>query len=96
MEIGKIHKTLPQLFESHPQFDVAVVNSPRNGLGPQCIEQVSKFSPRSIVHIASFNDHLLDDLKSFAHHQYRAVFVEPFDTHPGTPYFEVLCYLIRR
>jgi 23S rRNA (uracil1939-C5)-methyltransferase len=91
VEVGKIAHTLSSMPLTN--CDVAVVSSPRNGCGLEMIKKLAGFSAKNIIYTSSFNEHMIDDLKYFAQNNYRPVFVEPFDTHPGTPYFEVLCYL---
>lgn len=91
VEIGKVAKSLTAL--SADKCDVAVVNAPRLGVGEEAIEKLVNYSPSHVVYVSSFHDQLFEDLQHFSKHNYIPVFIEPFDTHPGTSYFEVLCYL---
>lgn len=91
VEIGKINEKLSQL--PLASCSAVVVSVPRNGLKDEVIEKLCTYSPQQILFVGSFNEHMVDNLKCFAKNKYRTLFVEPFDTHPGTAYFEVLCYL---
>ncbi|MES2613989.1 MAG: 23S rRNA (uracil(1939)-C(5))-methyltransferase RlmD [Bdellovibrionota bacterium] len=93
VECGKISKTLPAITPSLQTCEAIIITAPRSGIDTSLIETVTKLSPKHIIFVSSFHEHMGSDLKVFAQNNYTPLFVEPFDTHPGTPYFEVLCYL---
>jgi 23S rRNA (uracil1939-C5)-methyltransferase len=94
VEVGKINSLLDNLSNTFDKMDVVIVSAPRAGVPTDVIQKIAKFSPKCILFSSSFNDQLIDDLKIFDKIKYRPVFIEPFDTHPATPYFESLTYLV--
>jgi 23S rRNA (uracil1939-C5)-methyltransferase len=90
---GKLSSSLAKLKAAQSTCDVAVVTVPRAGIKDDVLAALAEFGPRHMVLVSSFHDEFFESLKTLKKQGYQALMIEPFDTHPGTPYFEVLCYL---
>ncbi len=91
--LGKLYSSLCTLQETSVQ--VCVAHAPRYGLGDSLVGRLCAFAPSQIIYTSSFTDKMCEDLKLFSNYNYYPVFIEPFDTYPGTANFDVLCYLKR-
>lgn len=95
---GKAEDILPKLIQEKriQKTDIVVMNPPKQGCGSIAIEHIKKLEPKVIFYLSSFFETMFKDLKSFVNDGYRPVFFEPYDTLPGTPNYEVLCYLVKK
>jgi 23S rRNA (uracil1939-C5)-methyltransferase len=94
---GDIEKKLAEVIAEKNLLtvDVIFLNPHKEGCGVSLAEKVASLKPKSIFYISSFLDTLVQDLKHLKAHHYTPLFLEPFDSLPGTSNYDVLCYLTR-
>ncbi len=94
---GDVEKKLAEVIAEKNLLtvDVIFLNPHKEGCGVSLAEKVASLKPKSIFYISSFLDTLVQDLKHLKAHHYTPLFLEPFDSLPGTSNYDVLCYLTR-
>ncbi len=92
---GKAEEVLPAWREANPSeaVDVIVVDPPRKGCDPECLETMLRISPARIVYVSCDPATLSRDLKILCAGGYRIQAVQPVDMFPGTVHVETVCCL---
>lgn len=75
-------------------FDVAVLDPPRTGLGPDVCRELLRIGPRRIIYVSCNPLTQIEDLLALAPH-YAARFLRGYDMFPHTPHVETLAVLDR-
>ena len=99
--VGKAEEVLPQFYDNafteeqmamrHP--DVIVVDPPRKGCDPDCLDTMIKMHPERIVYVSCDSATLARDLKILCDAGYQLKRVRPVDQFPHTVHVEVACAL---
>lgn len=100
-QLGPVSQSLHNLHTSPGSAfgpTVAVISAPpRFSLGAAEVEALGLLRPHSLVYLSAFEgEKIQQDADAFAKIGYRLKFLEPYDTQPGTSYFDVLCYFDRQ
>ena len=75
------------------QPDVVVVDPPRKGCDPKCLETIVKISPARVVYVSCDSATLARDLKYLCERGYEVRAVQPVDMFPQTVHVETVCLL---
>lgn len=87
-EIGE--ESLPPILRrARFPFDV-LLDPPRNGCSEGVVDLIADFGPRRILHLFCNIELVGRDLRHWQSLGYRPVFVQPFDSFPGTAHVEVM------
>ena len=81
--VGKAEEVLPEQYErNHVHADVIVVDPPRKGCDPVCLETILKMAPERVVYVSCDSATLARDVKFLEENGYRAMRVRPVDMFP--------------
>lgn len=81
--VGKAEEVLPEQYErNHVHADVIVVDPPRKGCDPVCLETILKMAPERVVYVSCDSATLARDVKFLEENGYRATRVRPVDMFP--------------
>lgn len=81
--VGKAEEVLPEQYErNHVRADVIVVDPPRKGCDPVCLETILKMAPERVVYVSCDSATLARDVKFLEENGYRATRVRPVDMFP--------------
>lgn len=96
--VGKAEEVLPAWYREHQTpADVIVVDPPRRGCDPVCLETILAMSPERIVYVSCDPATLARDLKILcADGRYRLQQAQPVDMFPQTAGVETVCLLSNR
>lgn len=75
------------------QPDVVVVDPPRKGCDPKCLETIVKISPARVVYVSCDSATLARDLKYLCERGYEVRAVQPVDMFPQTVHVETVVQL---
>ena len=95
--VGKAEEVLPEFYEnntggmSHP--DVIVVDPPRKGCDPACLDTMLKMQPERIVYVSCDSATLARDLRILCDGGYELKRVRPVDQFSHTVHVETVCLL---
>ena len=95
--VGKAEEVLPEFYEnntgdmSHP--DVIVVDPPRKGCDPACLDTMLKMQPERIVYVSCDSATLARDLRILCDGGYELKRVRPVDQFGHTVHVETVCLL---
>lgn len=78
-----------------PDATAVVIDPPRKGCSPEFLEQLFRFSPKSVVYVSCDPATQMRDLASFRQQGYRLTRVQPFDLFPQTRHLECVVSLVR-
>ena len=92
---GEVEKLLPSLAQGGLRPDVAVLDPPRRGCGPEVPEAVSEMTVPRLVYVSCDPGTLARDLGRLAALGYRVEEVQPVDMFPWTHHTEVIILLQR-
>ena len=103
--VGKAEDLMTELFEESLHFareypemlhpDCIVVDPPRKGCDPSCLESMLHLSPERIVYVSCDPGTLARDLAFLARGGYRIEKVQPVDQFPHTTHVETVCLMSR-
>lgn len=94
--VGKAEEVLPEQYErNHVHADVIVVDPPRKGCDPVCLETILKMAPERVVYVSCDSATLARDVKSLEENGYRAMRVRPVDMFPMGGHCECVVKLER-
>lgn len=92
--VGKAEEILPEQFEkNHIYADVIVVDPPRKGCDPLCLDTMVKMAPRRIVYVSCDPATLARDLKRLGESGYEVVRGRMVDMFAQTGHIETVCLL---
>ena len=92
--VGKAEEVLPEQYErNHVHADVIVVDPPRKGCDPVCLETILKMAPERVVYVSCDSATLARDVKFLEENGYRAMRVRPVDMFPMGGHCETVCLL---
>lgn len=81
--VGKAEEVLPEQYErNHVHADVIVVDPPRKGCDPVCLETILKMAPERVVYVSCDSATLARDVKFLEENGYRAMRVRSVDMFP--------------
>ncbi|MBO5999637.1 MAG: 23S rRNA (uracil(1939)-C(5))-methyltransferase RlmD [Lachnospiraceae bacterium] len=93
---GAAEDLLPQVADGMTgSVDVVVIDPPRKGLDPDCIDTIIKAQPKRIVYVSCDSSTLSRDISLFAKGGYRPQIVQPVDMFPQTVHVESVVKLTR-
>lgn len=96
-QVGKVEEVLPAYVEKTGDVpDVVVVDPPRKGCDPRCLETILKVRPERVVYVSCDPATLARDLKILREGGYRLRAVQPFDQFPNSVHVETVALLIRQ
>lgn len=94
--VGKAEEVLPEQYErNHVRADVIVVDPPRKGCDPVCLETILKMAPERVVYVSCDSATLARDVKFLGENGYRATRVRPVDMFPMGGHCECVVKLER-
>lgn len=94
--VGKAEEVLPEQYErNHVRADVIVVDPPRKGCDPVCLETILKMAPERVVYVSCDSATLARDVKFLEENGYRATRVRPVDMFPMGGHVETVCLMSR-
>lgn len=94
--VGKAEEVLPEQYErNHVRADVIVVDPPRKGCDPVCLETILKMAPERVVYVSCDSATLARDVKFLEENGYRATRVRPVDMFPMGGHCECVVKLER-
>lgn len=94
--VGKAEEVLPEQYErNHVHADVIVVDPPRKGCDPVCLETILKMAPERVVYVSCDSATLARDVKFLEENGYRAARVRPVDMFPMGGHCECVVKLER-
>ena len=96
--VGKAEEVLPVWHEAHSDVngDVIVVDPPRKGCDPMCLETMLQMQPERIVYVSCDSATLARDLKILTEGGYQLKKVQPLDQFCHTVHVETVALLSRR
>ena len=75
--------------------DVVVVDPPRKGCDPRCLDTILKVRPQRLVYVSCDPATLARDLKILREGGYALQAVQPFDQFPNSVHCETVALLTR-
>ena len=94
--VGKAEEVLPEQYErNHVHADVIVVDPPRKGCDPVCLETILKMAPERVVYVSCDSATLARDVKFLEENGYRAMRVRPVYMFPMGGHCECVVKLER-
>lgn len=94
--VGKAEEVLPEQYErNHVRADAIVVDPPRKGCDPVCLETILKMAPERVVYVSCDSATLARDVKFLEENGYRATRVRPVDMFPMGGHCECVVKLER-
>ena len=94
--VGKAEEVLPEQYErNHVRADVIVVDPPRKGCDPVCLETILKMAPERVVYVSCESATLARDVKFLEENGYRAMRVRSVDMFPMGGHCECVVKLER-
>lgn len=94
--VGKAEEVLPEQYErNHVRADVIVVDPPRKGCDPVCLETILKMAPERVVYVSCDSATLARDVKFLEENGYRAMRVRSVDMFPMGGHCECVVKLER-
>ena len=94
--VGKAEEVLPEQYErNHVHADVIVVDPPRKGCDPVCLETILQMAPERVVYVSCDSATLARDVKFLEENGYRATRVRPVDMFPMGGHCECVVKLER-
>ena len=94
--VGKAEEVLPEQYErNHVRADVIVVDPPRKGCDPVCLETILKMAPERVVYVSCDSATLAREVKFLEENGYRATRVRPVDMFPMGGHCECVVKLER-
>ena len=94
--VGKAEEVLPEQYERNQvHADVIVVDPPRKGCDPVCLETILKMAPERVVYVSCDSATLARDVKFLEENGYRAMRVRPVDMFPMGGHCECVVKLER-
>lgn len=95
--VGKAEEVLPEQYErNHVRADVIVVDPPRKGCDPVCLETILKMAPERVVYVSCDSATLARDVKFLEENGYRATRVRPVDMFPMGGHVETVVLIQRK
>ena len=95
--VGKAEEVLPEQYEKHHVYaDVIVVDPPRKGCDPVCLDTIVKMAPKRVVYVSCDSATLARDLKYLGERGYAVEKVRGCDMFGQTGHVETVCLLSNR
>jgi 23S rRNA (uracil1939-C5)-methyltransferase len=92
----EVKKGLARLLKNPPPIDLIFLDPPRQGAGPDVLEQVARLQAPRILYLSCDPPTLARDLQFLLHQGYRLGQIQPFDLFPQTYHLEVLAQLEKK
>lgn len=94
--VGKAEEMLPEQYEKHHVYaDVIVVDPPRKGCDPVCLDTIVKMAPKRVVYVSCDSATLARDLKYLGERGYAVEKVRGCDMFGQTGHVETVALLTR-
>ncbi len=94
--VGKAEEVLPQQYEANQVYaDVIVVDPPRKGCDPMCLDTIVKMGPKRVVYVSCDSATLARDLRYLCDRGYRPEKVRCCDMFAQSVHVESVCLLVR-
>ncbi len=95
-QVGKVEEVLPAYVEKTGDVpDVVVVDPPRKGCDPRCLDTILKVRPQRLVYVSCDPATLARDLKILREGGYALQAVQPFDQFPNSVHVETVVSIQR-
>lgn len=95
--VGKAEEVLPEQYEkNHIYADVIVVDPPRKGCDPVCLDTIVQMAPKKVVYVSCDSATLARDVKYLGGFGYEVVKVRGVDMFPMANHCEVCVELCRK
>ena len=95
--VGKAEEVLPEQYEkNHITADVIVVDPPRKGCDPLCLDTIIRMSPERVVYVSCDSATLARDVKYLGENGYEVKRVRCCDMFGHSGHVEVACCLQRK
>lgn len=95
--VGKAEEVLPEQYEKHHVYaDVIVVDPPRKGCDPVCLDTIVKMAPKRVVYVSCDSATLARDLKYLGERGYAVEKVRGCDMFGQTGHVETVVLLSRK
>ena len=92
--VGKAEEVLPEQYEKHHVYaDVIVVDPPRKGCDPVCLDTIVKMAPKRVVYVSCDSATLARDLKYLGERGYAVEKVRGCDMFGQTGHVETVVLL---
>ena len=89
--VGKAEEVLPEQYEkNHVHADVIVVDPPRKGCDPVCLDTILKMAPEKVVYVSCDSSTLARDVKYLTENGYAVKRVRPVDMFPMSGHVETV------
>ncbi|HIX14572.1 MAG TPA: 23S rRNA (uracil(1939)-C(5))-methyltransferase RlmD [Candidatus Hungatella pullicola] len=94
--VGKAEEVLPEQYEKHQLYaDVIVVDPPRKGCDPVCLETIVRMAPEKVVYVSCDSATLARDLKYLAENGYEVRRVRGCDMFGMSTHVETVVLMSR-
>ena len=94
---GRAEEVLPAWYEAnHMPADVIVVDPPRKGCDPVCLDTIVKMQPQKVVYVSCNSATLARDVKYLGERGYEVKRVRGCDMFPGGVHVETVALLTRK
>lgn len=77
-------------------IDVAVVQQGVKSYSQDDLKSIVSLAPQKMVYFSKEQEIDLADLKYFVQHGYELIFSQPYDSRPGSEWFDAIFYLVHR
>ena len=95
--VGKAEEVLPEQYDRHQIYaDVIVVDPPRKGCDPVCLDTIVKMSPARVVYVSCDSATLARDVKYLGEKGYRVEKVRCCDMFGHSGHVETVALLTRK
>jgi 23S rRNA (uracil1939-C5)-methyltransferase len=92
---SRVEDALPDLWRR--QFDLVVLDPPRQGCPPRVIDGVfGRLAPPRVAYVSCHPESLAAELPAIIGHGYRPTLIQPVDMFPHTPHIETVAVFERR
>lgn len=94
--LDKFFQKNPELIQSLPVPDIAVVDPPRAGLHPDFVQQLIHLNPPRIIYVSCNPATQARDAAELTQNGYSLVKIQPVDMFPHTPHIESVALFERK
>lgn len=94
--LGKAEEVLPEQYQkNHIHADVIVVDPPRKGCDPVCLDTIIQMAPQRVVYVSCDSATLARDLKILCENGFAVEKVQPVDMFPWSGHVECVVSIVR-
>lgn len=90
---GDAANKFEEFIKQKTKFDVSIVDPPRKGCTDESINNLVKLTKDFIIYVSCNVSTLARDIKELQKHDYKPIFIQPFDMFPNTYHIETLAIL---